>query len=89
MKEPRKSESLRSTRPPKALAEAVQRLTELGMSAGMTKTPGGEWALFVRIPAGTSIPLAEVEASAAGLPVVYEEVANLPVARPAFPPRGE
>jgi len=53
---------------------------------GVTTTKDGRWALYVTVPADTSVPLPEVEARAKGFPVVYEaEPASPPIARPAFP----
>ena len=57
---------------------------------GLTTTMDGRWALLVRVPRGTPTPLAEVEQAAGGHPVVYQPAPDPPpVARPAFPERGE
>jgi hypothetical protein len=80
----------RTAKPPRALVDLVERLSRDGsLSTGLTTTETGEWALLVRVPAGVATPLPEVEREAAGLPVVYEPIDRLPVARPAFPGRGE
>jgi hypothetical protein len=57
---------------------------------GVTRTPDGRWALCVQVRQGTLTPLREVEAMAGDFPVLYEEESEvMPIARPAFPGRGE
>lgn len=61
------------------------------MECGLTKTQSNQWALWVKVRRGTEVPVAEIDAMAEGFPIVYEvdEASELPVARPAFPARGE
>ncbi len=57
---------------------------------GVTRTPDGRWALFVQVRQGTATPLCAIEAMAGDFPVLYEEEPeSMPIARPAFPGRGE
>lgn len=37
----------------------------------MTTTMDGRWALHVNVPRTTQVPLADIEALAGGIPVVY------------------
>jgi hypothetical protein len=39
----------------------------------------GDWALYVTVQKGTSIPLKELEAQAAGFPIVYGTEPKLPL----------
>jgi hypothetical protein len=73
------------------LAEAAASLTHpLVTRAGLTTTADGRWALMVRVKEGTATPVPEVEAASHGHPVVYDvEPRDWPVARPAYPGRGE
>jgi hypothetical protein len=77
--------------PPAALRKAQKALSDVRVSrVGLTTTREGDWALIVRIPRGGEWPLPEVEAASGGFPVIYQyEPENLPVARPAYPDRGE
>jgi hypothetical protein len=58
-------------------------------SLGLTTTPKGEWALLVRLKNGRHAPVAEIERRVRGEPVVYDEAGAPPIARPAYPGRGE
>ena len=58
-------------------------------STGLTTTPGGDWALLVRVKPGATIPIAEIERQAEGHAVIYQRAGAMPAARPAFPERGE
>jgi len=77
--------------PPQQLADLVRSLRHPGVAAtGLTTTNDGEWALYVRTRRGVEHPMADVEAAAAGFPVIYEtEQDHRPVARPAYPDLGE
>jgi hypothetical protein len=77
--------------PPAALRAVQKKVSAAGVSrVGLTTTREGDWALIVRIPRGSQWPLPEVEAASGGFPVIYQyEPENLPVARPAYPDRGE
>jgi hypothetical protein len=77
--------------PPRELIEARDALFGTRVSrVGLTTTSEGDWALIVRIPRGSQWPLAEVEAASGGFPIIYQyEPERLPVARPAYPHRGE
>lgn len=58
--------------------------------AGLTTTAEGRWALLVRVRPGTPTPVKAVEEICREYPVIYqEEPQELPVARPAYPARGE
>jgi hypothetical protein len=78
----------RTAHPPRALTKLVTELGRDGTSVGLTTTSSGEWALLVRVPPAASTPIPEIERRASGFPVIYE-TATVPVARPAFPDRGE
>lgn len=57
---------------------------------GLTTTESGEWALAVRVPRGANLPLPDLEQRCRDFPVVYDyEPEEPPVARPAYPGRGE
>lgn len=58
-------------------------------SAGLTTTSSGDWALLVRVKPGVKVPIPEIERQAQGHPIVYQPARPMPVARPAFPDRGE
>ena len=80
----------KESEPPAALREAQKAVSGMHSRVGLTTTREGDWALIVRIPRGTEWPLPEVEAASGGFPVIYQyEPENLPVARPAYPDRGE
>ena len=81
----------KESKPPRGLIEARDALSDARVSrVGLTTTRDGDWALIVRIPRGTKWPLAEVEAASGGFPVIYQyEPEQMPVARPAYPDRGE
>jgi len=80
-----------SPEPPERLVKIASALVHPDVTrAGVTTTSKGEWALFVRLRPGTRTPVPEIAALAADYPVVYEdEPAGYPVARPAYPDRGE
>jgi hypothetical protein len=80
-----------SPEPPAELLAARDSLSVTGVTrVGLTTTADGEWGLIVRVPQGTSTPIAAVEAASHGFPVIYQvEPERLPVARPAYPGRGE
>jgi hypothetical protein len=77
--------------PPTALVAIADTLTHPDVTrVGLTTTSTGEWALMVRIRLGRPTPIPEVEAHAGGYPVVYQdEPRSPPVARPAYPAKGE
>lgn len=85
MPESRKPARPRRAKPPAALAKLVEQLTAQDYSVGLTTTEQGEWAVLVRVPAGTATPVGEISALVGTFPVVYEEVSQMPVARPADP----
>jgi hypothetical protein len=58
--------------------------------AGFTTTDEGRWALKLWLRRDVPVPPEDLAHQLAGLPVVYdEEPAAPPVARPAYPARGE
>jgi hypothetical protein len=81
----------KESEPPRELIEARNALSGARVSrVGLTTTHEGDWALIVRIPRGSQWPLDEVEAASRGFPVIYQyEPEQMPVARPAYPDRGE
>lgn len=76
---------------PKPLADLAERLRHPAVTQiGVTLTPDGRWALLVQVKAGTSLPIKALERAARPYGLVYEEEpATLPIARPAYPARGE
>ncbi|HEY8008459.1 MAG TPA: hypothetical protein VIE66_17060 [Methylocella sp.] len=83
--------SPKSEEPPHGLAEAVKALDHPDIvNAGLTTTTTGLWAAMIRVRRGTRTPIPDVDRRLAGFPVIYETAPDqLPVARPAFPDRGE
>ena len=83
--------SPKSEEPPHGLAEAVKALDHPDVvNAGLTTTTTGLWAAMIRVRRGTRTPIPDVDRRLAGFPVIYETAPDqLPVARPAFPDRGE
>jgi hypothetical protein len=77
--------------PPPGLTEAVRAIDHPAVvNAGLTTTTKGEWAAIVRVHPGVRTPIRDLERQLGGFPVVYETAPKrLPVARPAFPDRGE
>ena len=77
--------------PPAGLIEAQKAVSGTRATrVGLTTTHDGDWALMVRIPRGSEWPLPDVEAASGGFPVIYQyEPEQPPVARPAYPDRGE
>lgn len=58
--------------PPPRLAQLADTIAHpLVRRTGLTTTSEGEWALYVTVPEGTSVPLSDLETQAAGFPVVY------------------
>lgn len=81
----------RSPEPPAALTAIVDRLTHPQVSrVGITTTSNGDWAMMVWVKSGATTPIEAIETEADGFPVIYEkEPIDPPVARPAYPGRGE
>ena len=79
----------RDPEPPDALIALSERLQDpLVVSAGVTTTADGRWALYVTVPADVEVPIASVESKAERFPVVYEAApTELPIAKPAYPGR--
>jgi hypothetical protein len=77
--------------PPARLVEIVDSLTHSDVTrVGLTTTSKGEWALMVRVRPGQRTPIADLEGRTGGYPVVYmDEPPSPPVARPAYPAKGE
>jgi len=69
------------------LSETLEHPSVQGV--GLTTTSKGEWALLVNVKRGAPIPIPEIEQQAHGYPVIYVQTHDLPVARPAYPNRGE
>ncbi len=80
-----------SPEPPDDLAAAARSVHHPDITrCGLTTTEDGRWALIVRVRRGTVTPVPEVEALTGNHPVVYEdEPDEPPVARPAYPNKGE
>ena len=81
----------RSSQPPSDLAEFAASIAHPDVSrSGLTTTEDGEWALMLRVKRGTPTPIGDIERRLAGYRVFYEdEPQDPPVARPAYPSRGE
>lgn len=80
-----------STPEPQNLAEVAANLKHRDvLNSGITTTQKGDWALLVTVKKNASLPIAAVEKGAEGFPVIYEhESGRIPVARPAYPAKGE
>ncbi len=80
-----------SPEPPDGLVELTRSMSHPDVKrVGLTTTADGRWALMVRVRQGTSTPVEGVEELCGEYPVIYvEEPENMPVARPAYPARGE
>jgi len=75
--------------PPARLRELSETLQHPDVAnVGLTTTSSGDWALLVRVRPGSG-PIPDVERQAGGHPVIYEQAGPIPVARPAYPERGE
>jgi hypothetical protein len=79
----------KSAEPPDRLIELADTLqSPLVVQSGVTTTADGRWALYVTVPADTTVPIPGVETQASGYPVVYEaEPSEPPRAGPAYPRR--
>lgn len=76
--------------PPETLRTLVDRISHGSVAQkGITTTEDGEWALLVRVYPNQASPAAYLQAQAHGIPVIMEEVGDAPVARPAYPAKGE
>jgi hypothetical protein len=77
----------RTPNPPAELDAVIAGLDELLKQGrmktvrrvGMTTTEDGQWAVFVTVPSTTQVPLAEVEASTHGFPIVYDTEPDKPI----------
>jgi hypothetical protein len=80
-----------SPEPPSKLVEITKTVSDAAVTrVGLTTTTDGRWALMVRVKPGTPIPVKAVEEASSDYPVIYqEEPEEPPVARPAYPARGE
>lgn len=80
-----------SPEPPEELVKVADTLDHPDVSrVGLTTTEDGRWALMAYVRAGASVPIPEVEEATGSHPVVYEpESGTWPIARPAYPARGE
>ena len=67
--------------PPKKLIELIDRYHPEPpvIRWGLTATSDGRWALLVTVPEGTEIPLAAIEKSGGGFPIVYEAEPDEPI----------
>jgi hypothetical protein len=81
----------KSPEPPRGLAEAVKAFAHPDVeNVGLTTTSSGEWAVMVRVHRFSPTPIPDVDSHFAGFPLIYETAPNeFPVARPAYPDRGE
>ena len=80
----------REPKPPAVIRRLSENLHHPGIaSAGLTTTSSGDWALLVRVKPGVKVPILEIERQVQGHPVVYQTARPMPLARPAFPDRGE
>ena len=80
-----------SPKPPRGLVEIAKSLTHPDVTGvGLTTTDDGRWALMVRVKPSAQTPIREVQETCSGYPVIYQdEPEEPPVARPAYPHRGE
>ena len=80
-----------SSSPPPELAQIAKSMSDPDVSrVGLTTTKDGRWALMVRVKSGTEVPIQKVEEACSGYPVIYQdEPDEPPVARPAYPAKGE
>ena len=76
-----------TTEPPDRLVALAGAVNDpLVTQCGITTTTDGRWALYVTVPADYTVPIASIEQSADGFPVVYEAELREPVrAGPAYP----
>ncbi|QIF02014.1 hypothetical protein [Roseimicrobium sp. ORNL1] len=74
----RPGEPTSETPPPDLVALAENLHHPQVRTSGITCTEDGRWALYVTVSDDAPVPLPEVEAAAAGLPVVYEGAAPGP-----------
>jgi hypothetical protein len=80
----------KTPQPPAEIRRLSQQLRHPDVAnVGLTTTSKGEWALLVRVKGAVTGPIPEVERQAKGHPVIYAPAGPMPVARPAFPGRGE
>jgi hypothetical protein len=81
----------KSAEPPADLAAVAASIAHPSVTrSGLTTTADGDWALMVRVKSGTATPIRAIEQACSGHPVIYEdERQEPPVARPAYPDRGE
>ena len=81
----------KSPSPPPELGHIAKSLSDPNVTrVGLTTTSDGRWALMVRVKPGTETPIQKVEDSCSGYPVIYQdEPDEPPVARPAYPAKGE
>jgi len=73
-------------------AKAAARQHPEVARVGVTTTTDGRWALKIWLRPGVQPPLADIGESLGDYPVVYDrepDPDDLPVARPAYPKRGE
>ena len=77
--------------PPPRLAQIAKSLSHPDVTrVGLTTTTDGRWALMVRVRPDTHIPIQKVEETCSGYPVIYQdEPDEPPIARPAYPDKGE
>lgn len=76
---------------PGELVALVSKLHHPRVSSfGVTTTADGHWAVLVSVKKGTRVPIKEIEKKVQKFPVIYlDEKGRLPLARPAYPSRGE
>lgn len=82
----------RSSDPPAALEQAKAEVRNHPDVArvGLTMTEDGRWALMVWPREGVEPPIGDLDRLFTDYPIVYEsEPPNLPIARPAYPSKGE
>jgi len=73
----------------KALSRKLSRHPDIAQ-AGLTTTSDGRWALMLWLRKSSNLTPDDIEQLAEGFPVVLEAEPDFPpIARPAFPARGE
>lgn len=77
---------------PESLRDISETISHPALTqVGETKTRDGQWALLATVRRGTpGSVLEKIKEMAGEFPVIFEEESDrLPVARPAYPERGE
>lgn len=84
------------SRPPERPPPKLQQIKARALKypdvarAGLTKTEDGRWAVKLWLRKTVRAPLPDLEEQCEGFPIIYDREPEFPpVARPAYPRRGE